>query len=98
MNDQSIRTIMDRITDELGFGLKESVYQNALAVELRFQGYKVDLEVNKLILYPGQHIGTVRLDIDDNYIVEFKALTKLTKKELTQLQQYRLVVSRMVVL
>jgi GxxExxY protein len=81
MNDQFIRTIMDRITDELGVGLKESVYQNALAVELRSQGYKVDLEVNKSILYRGHHIGTVRLDmvIDDNYIVEFKALTKLKK-------------------
>ena len=37
--------IMNQITDELGFGLKESVYQNALAVELRFQGYKVDYRV-----------------------------------------------------
>jgi GxxExxY protein len=90
MNDQYIRTIMDRITDELGFGLKESVYQNALAVELRFQGYEVDFEVNKPILYHGHNVGTVRLDmvIDDNYIVEFKALTKLSKKEFTQLQQY----------
>ena len=90
MNDQSLRTIMEQITDELGYGLKESVYQSALAVELRFQGHKVDLEVNKSILYRGHHVGTVRLDmvIDDNYIVELKALAKITKKEFTQLQQY----------
>jgi GxxExxY protein len=85
---------MDRITDELGSGLKETVYQNALAVESRFQGYKVDLELNKSILYHGSqarphgqchHVGTVRQDmiIDVNYSVEFKALTKLTKKEFT---------------
>ena len=46
MNDQSLRVIMEQITDELGYGLKESVYQSALAVELRFQGHKVDLEVS----------------------------------------------------
>ena len=115
MNDQLLRTIMIQITDELGNGLKESVYQCALAVELRFQGHKVDLEVNKSILYHGSqarslrspvaplptgrpaglhcqahNVGTVRLDmvIDDNYIVELKALAKITKKEFTQLQQY----------
>jgi GxxExxY protein len=66
------------------------VYQAALAVELRFQGHKVDLEVNKSILYRGHNVGTVRLDmvIDDNFIVELKTLTTITKKEFTQLQQY----------
>jgi GxxExxY protein len=96
MNDQLLRTIMIQIIDELGYGLKESVYQCALAVELRFQGHKVDLEVNKSILYRGSqachlhNVGTVRLDmvIDDNFIVELKALAKITKKEFTQLQQY----------
>jgi GxxExxY protein len=89
MNDQSLRVIMEQIIDELGYGLRESVYQSALAVELRFQGHKVDLEVNKSILYRGHNVGTVRLDmvIDDNYIVEFKALAKITK-EIAQLQQY----------
>jgi PD-(D/E)XK nuclease superfamily len=47
MNHQLLRTIMGQITDELGYGLKESVYQCAPAVELRFQGHKVVLEVNK---------------------------------------------------
>ena len=68
MNDQLLRTIMGQISEELGYGLKESVYQCALAVELRFQGHKVDLEVNKSILYHGSqarldcqahHVGTV---------------------------------------
>ena len=90
MNDQSLRIIMEQMTDELGYGLKESVYQSALAVELRFQGHKVDLENIKSILYSGHNVGTVRLDmvIDDNYIIELKALAKITKKEFTQLQQY----------
>jgi GxxExxY protein len=90
MIDQSLRVIMEQIIDELGYGLRESVYQSALAVELRFQGHKVELEVNKSVLYRGHNVGTVRLDmvIDDNYIVEFKALAKITKKEIAQLQQY----------
>ena len=50
---------INNLTDELGYGLRESVYQQALAVELRFQGYNVDLEVNKSILYHGHHVGTV---------------------------------------
>jgi GxxExxY protein len=76
---------MGQITDELGCGLKESVYQSALVVERRFQGHKVDMEVNKSILYRGHHVGTVRLDmvIDDSCIVELKALAKITKKEFT---------------
>ena len=91
MNDQLLRTNMKQITDELGFGLKESVYQNALAVELRFQGFIVELEVNKTILYRSHNVGTIRLDmvVDGNYIIEFKALAKLTKKEFTQIQQYK---------
>ena len=91
MNDQLLKTNMNQITDELGFGLKESVYQNALAVELRFQGFNVELEVNKTILYRSHDVGTVRLDmvVDNNYIIEFKALAKLTKKEFNQLQQYK---------
>ena len=90
MNDQTIRSIMKLVVDELGYGLKESVYQSALAVDLRSQGHKVDLEVNKSILYKDHNIGTVRLDmiVDDNYVIEFKALAKLTKKEFTQLHQY----------
>ena len=99
MNDQSLRSIMEQIIEELGYGLRESAYQSALAVELRFQGHKVDLEVNKSILYRGSqarphgqchNVGTVRLDmlIYDNFIVELKALDKITKKEFTQLHQY----------
>ena len=86
-----LTSIMTQITNELGFGLKESVYQNALAVELRFQGFNVELEVNKAILYRSHNVGTVRLDmvVDGNYIIEFKALAKLTKKEFTQIQQYK---------
>ena len=68
---QLLKTTMNQITDELGFGLKESVYQNALAVELRFQGFNVELEVNKTILYRNHNVGTVRLDmvVDSNYII-----------------------------
>ena len=49
------------------------------------------MEVNKTILYRGHDVGTVRLDmvIDSSYIIEFKALAKLTKKEFTQLHQYK---------
>ena len=91
MNEQLLIATMNQITDELGFGLKESIYQSALAVELRFQGYNVELEVNKTILYRSHNVGTVRLDmvIDGKYIIEFKALAKLTKKEFNQLQQYK---------
>ena len=63
ISNDKLTSIMTQITNELGFGLKESVYQNALAVELRFQGFNVELEVNKTILYRGHDVGTVRLDM-----------------------------------
>ena len=86
MSKSLVEKSMKTIISELGYGLRESIYQNALAVELRLLKHKVDLEVNKTVLYKGCDVGTVRLDmvIDDEVILEFKAIQKITKKEIKQ--------------
>ena len=90
MEKARVEKAMQTIVSEIGCGLRESIYQNALAVELRLLNHKVKLEQNETVIYKGQNIGTVRLDmiVDDKVIIEFKAVQKITKKEKLQLENY----------
>ncbi len=86
-----LENLITNITAVLGFGLRESIYQNALAIELRKLKHKVDLEVNKSVMYYDHEVGNVRLDmlIDDSIIIEMKSITKLTEKERIQIRNYK---------
>lgn len=90
MNKEILEKLIEKITNVLGFGLRESIYQNTLAVELRKKKFKVDLEVNKSVMYEEHDVGTVRLDmiVNDNIILEFKAIKKITNKEIKQIENY----------
>ena len=81
---------MKKIFDSLGGGFKESVYQHALAIELRKLGFIIQKEVNKEVLYLGEEVGIVRIDmlVDKMYIIEFKAISKITEKEINQVKRY----------
>ena len=88
--------ITKTIHKELGPGFAESVYQAALAFELR--RYKVNYlkEMSYEIFYKNQTVGTCILDffINDsklpNVIIETKSLEKLSDKERSQLARYLL--------
>ena len=58
----------------LGYGLLESVYKRALAVELDFRGLKVTHEVPYPVVYRGVTVGTYRADqvVESAVIVESK--------------------------
>ena len=81
---------MKKIFDSLGGGFKESVYQHALAIELRKLGFIIQKEVNKEVLYLGEEVGIVRIDmlVDKMYVLEFKAISKITEKEINQVKRY----------
>jgi GxxExxY protein len=85
-----LENLLLKITNELGYGFREVIYQNALAVELRNLNHKVELEANKSVIYCGHDVGTVHLDIiiDDKIILEIKAIQKLTNKEIIQVKNY----------
>ena len=88
--EMTLKSSMEKIIKKLGYGYRESIYQNALAHELRNIGYNVKKEFNVSVFYENVEVGVVRLDllIDDRYIIEFKAISKITDKEKNQLKRY----------
>ena len=85
-------TIFD-VYNELGPGLLESVYEEALAFELQERGLEVVRQMEVPILYKGNELKTpLRLDllVNDRVIVELKSVEDMrpvfTKQLLTYLK------------
>jgi GxxExxY protein len=68
-----------RIHSELGPGFLESIYEEALAVELRLLGLAFERQKPVPIFYRGQPIGEHRLDllVQGCVVVELKAIAAL---------------------
>lgn len=68
------------VYNKLGPGLLESVYEVALAYELKKRDLKVERQIEVPILYDGKRIDTdLRLDIlvEDLVIVELKSVLEM---------------------
>lgn len=98
---QEVREICLYISQELGVGHSEKVYQEALAVELRLRGYTVELErVVPIMFTPSQRegdvcVGYARLDLLISkanfppFVIELKAAASLSAASLrAQVQVY----------
>ncbi len=74
----------------LGSGFLESVYQNALAYELRKAGLEVECEVPIKVLYEGVDVGAFYADllVEKQVIVENKAVEQLCPAHEVQLVNY----------
>jgi GxxExxY protein len=74
----------------LGPGFLESVYQNALALELRKAGMVVECEKKIQVLYEGVVVGDFLADmlIDEQVLIENKAVQMLTTAHERQLVNY----------
>jgi len=74
----------------LGPGFLESVYQNALALELRKAGMVVECEKKIQVLYEGVVVGDFLADmlIDEQVLIENKAVQVLTMAHERQLLNY----------
>lgn len=68
-----------KVHRELGFGFLESVYQNALAIELIKAGLQVEKEKKIQVNYDGQVIGDFVADIlvDEKVILELKSVKEI---------------------
>jgi GxxExxY protein len=75
---------------ELGPGLAESLYEEAMAVELRHCGVAFEQQVEVPVRYRSEIIGTHRLDllIDDSLIVELKAVEAIAAVHRAQIVSY----------
>lgn len=75
----------------LGSGLLESVYQEALPIELRIHGLRAASQVSVPLLYKGQTLASsLRLDllVEDAIVVEIKAVQGLEPIHRAQLLTY----------
>lgn len=78
------------VYNQLGYGFLEKVYQNAMYLELKAQGYKVEAQKQIKVYYKSQIVGEYFADlvIEDNIIVELKACECLINSHITQLLNY----------
>ena len=75
---------------ELGPGLTEIMYEDALCHELDLRGIRYARQVPIAVMYKGKGIGTTRIDliIEDRLVVELKACEALTPIHRAQLITY----------
>jgi GxxExxY protein len=79
-----------KVHSELGNGFQEVIYQRALAIEFNKQGLGYEREMEMAIHYDGIDIGTRRVDffVEDNIMVELKAVIQLEDVHLAQAMNY----------
>jgi GxxExxY protein len=74
----------------LGPGYVESVYENALAVELGLRGIPFERQVAFRVAYKGHEVGEGRMDllVECCLVVELKAVERITDVHLAQALSY----------
>ena len=79
-----------KVHSNLGFGFLESVYQNALALELRRAGMKIETEKAISVFYQGELVGAFLADllVNEALIVDTKAIQTLARAHEVQLVNY----------
>ena len=79
-----------KVLNELKPGLDEKLYENALVIELRKQGHKVDQQKQFPVFYDGQEIGKLVPDliVDDAVIVDPKVVTAFNETHIAQMIGY----------
>lgn len=86
-----IRGAVFDVYNALGPGLMESIYQEALAYQLRKDGLDVKEQVPVPVYYDGQKLSNdLRLDmlVEDKVVVELKSVTELQPVHYKQLKSY----------
>ena len=78
------------VYNSLGYGFLEKVYENALAIELRRLGLRVECERPITVFYRGCIVGEYFADIvvEGAIILELKAVRMLAKEHEAQLINY----------
>lgn len=79
-----------KVFRELGAGFLEKVYENALVLELKEQGFEVKQQHPLKVYYKGQVIGEYYADlvVEDKVLIELKAVNELVRAHEVQLVNY----------
>ncbi len=78
------------VSNELGIGFVESVYENALVVALRQKGLSVAQQVSLPVLFRGENIGQFFADllVEDSIILELKSAKSIIPEHEMQILNY----------
>jgi GxxExxY protein len=79
-----------KVSNQLGPGFLEKVYENALVLELRKSGLDFEQQVPLKVKYEGIVVGDYNADllIEKSILVELKAVTTLDKSHYAQCLNY----------
>lgn len=89
LTDQILK-VFYKVYNELGYGFLEKVYQNAMYLELKSQGFEVDAQKPIKVYYNSEIVGDFFADliINDLVILELKACEMLVKVHSAQTLNY----------
>ena len=75
-----------KVHNIIGSGFQEVIYQRCLAIEMQRAGINFARELEMQLYYCGIEVGTRRADflVEDQVLVELKALTKLDDLHIAQ--------------
>ena len=78
------------VSNELGHGFVESVYEKALVIALRQKGLSCERQVPLRVLFRGEVVGDFAADVlvADKIIIELKAVKDLTEEHESQVINY----------
>jgi GxxExxY protein len=87
---QAILDAFFRVYTELGYGFLESVYANALVVELQANGIACRRQLPFEVVYRGAVVGLYRCDliVADRVLIEVKAIRVLSEADERQTRNY----------
>ncbi|HKJ41536.1 MAG TPA: GxxExxY protein [Sunxiuqinia sp.] len=79
-----------QVSNQLGYGLFEKVYERAMMIELPKRGLICERQKNIKVFYEGVEIGDYFADIvvDDCVILELKAVERIAPEHEVQLVNY----------
>jgi GxxExxY protein len=89
MTEKILKVCFD-VSNELGCGFLESVYQNALLFALREAGLKAESQTPLKVTFRGQIVGEFFADIvvENSVLLELKAAKALAPEHLAQVMNY----------
>jgi len=79
-----------RVSNTLGYGFLEKVYENALAFEIRETGLHVAQQQPVIVKYQGRIVGEYVSDllVENLVLVELKSVTALDQSHIAQCLNY----------
>jgi GxxExxY protein len=74
----------------LGPGFQESVYEEAMAIEMELRGIPFQRQVPVKVYYKGRFVGRGRMDflVEGRVVVDLKTMDAFTKRDMSQVSSY----------